>query len=159
MGHLGMDKPGGAARPGSSRHLIRCRLHGGSLGVTAANSGELIRQLERGFSFKTLRALESRSGIVVARIAAIIGIPERTLARRKASGRLTPDESERLLRISGVFEDAVDLFEGDVAAAVKWLNTPSRALGHQAPLVFSRTELGAREVEHLIGRLEHGVFS
>ena len=42
---------------------------------------------------------------------------------------MTPEESERLLRISAVFEDAVDLFEGDVAAAVNWLTTPRKALG------------------------------
>lgn len=154
-----MDKAGTTARPDASRHRIRFRLHGSSLGVTAANPGQLIRQVERGFSYKTLRALESRSGIAASRIASIIGVPERTLARRKASGRLTPDESERLLRISAVFEDAVDLFEGDVTAAVHWLTTPKRALGNQPPLAFSRTELGAREVENLIGRLEHGVFS
>jgi putative toxin-antitoxin system antitoxin component (TIGR02293 family) len=159
MGQLGLNKPAGSARAGPSRHQVRFRLHGGSLGVTAASSTELIRQVERGFSFKTLQALESRSGIVVARIASIIGIPERTLARRKASGRLSPDESERLLRISAVFEDAVDLFEGDVAAAVNWLTAPRRALGNQPPLNYSRTELGAREVENLIGRLEHGVFA
>jgi uncharacterized protein (DUF2384 family) len=41
--------------------------------------------------------MESHAGISVARIAAIIGIPERTLARRKTEGRLTSDESERPL--------------------------------------------------------------
>jgi putative toxin-antitoxin system antitoxin component (TIGR02293 family) len=115
--------------------------------------------LERGFSFKTLHVLESRSGLALSRLASVIGIPERTLARRKASGRLTSEESERLLRISAVFEDAVDLFEGDVAAAVNWLTTPRKALGDRPPLAYARTEPGAREVENLIGRLEHGIFS
>src|SRR5205823_5946628 len=159
MAHRGVDKSADRVRHGSSRQPLRFRLHGGSLGVRAANSGELIRQVERGFTFKTLRALESRSGLEAVHIASIIGIPERTLARRKASGRLTADESERLLRIAAVFEDAVDLFEGDVANAVKWLTTPRKALGNQPPLPHSRTELGAREVENLIGRLEQGIFS
>jgi putative toxin-antitoxin system antitoxin component (TIGR02293 family) len=134
-------------------------LRGSSLGLSAANSAELIRQLERGFSFKTLHVLESRSGLTLSRLASVIGIPERTLARRKASGKLTPEESERLLRISAVFEDAVDLFEGDVRAAVNWLTTPRKALGGRPPLSYARTEPGAREVENLIGRLEHGIFS
>ena len=95
----------------------------------------------------------------LSKLAATIGIPERTLARRKVSRRLTPNESERLLRISAIFEDAVDLFEGDVAAAVNWLSTPRKALGDRAPLAYARTEPGAREVENLIGRLEHGIFS
>jgi putative toxin-antitoxin system antitoxin component (TIGR02293 family) len=159
MGDLGLNRPAGSARPGSSRQPLRFRLQGNSLGLTAANSAELIRQLERGFSFKTLHALETRSGLALSRLASIIGIPERTLARRKASGKLTPEESERLLRISAVFEGAVDLFEGDVAAAVNWLTSPRKTFGDRAPLAYARTELGAREVENLIGRLEHGIFS
>jgi putative toxin-antitoxin system antitoxin component (TIGR02293 family) len=159
MGDLGLNRPARPPRPGSSRQTFRFRLHGASLGLRAANSAELIRQLERGFPFKTLHALESRSGLALSRLASIIGIPERTLARRKASGKLTPEESERLLRISAVFEDAVELFEGDVPAAVNWLNVPRKALGDRPPLSYARTEPGAREVENLIGRLEHGIFS
>jgi putative toxin-antitoxin system antitoxin component (TIGR02293 family) len=134
-------------------------VHGGSLGLTAANPAELINQLERGFSYRTLQTLESKSGMALSKIASVIGIPERTLARRKVSGKLTPDESERLLRVSAIFEDAVDLFEGDVSAAVTWLSTPRKALGDREPLAYARTEPGAREVENLIGRLEHGIFS
>jgi putative toxin-antitoxin system antitoxin component (TIGR02293 family) len=159
MGDLDLNSPGGVLRPGSSRQTVRFRLHGSSLGLTAANSAELIRQLERGFSFKTLLALESRSGLTLPRLGTVIGIPERTLARRKASGKLTTDESERLLRIAGIFEDAVNLFEGDVPAAVTWLTAPRKALGDRPPLSYARTEPGAREVENLIGRLEHGIFS
>jgi putative toxin-antitoxin system antitoxin component (TIGR02293 family) len=149
----------GSARRSSARRSIRSRLRGTALGLTAANPAELIRQLERGFSFKTMEALESRSGVALSQLATVIGIPGRTLARRRVSRRLTPEESERLLRISSVFEAAVDLFEGDAAAAVNWLNTPRKALGDRTPLAYARTEPGAREVENLIGRLEHGIFS
>ncbi len=159
MGDLGLNRPDGASRPSSSRHSLRFRSRGNVLGLTAANAPELIQQLERGFPFKTLQALESRSGLSLSRLAAVIGIPERTLARRKVSRKLTPEESERLLRISTVFEDAVNLFEGDVPAAVNWLTTPRKALGDRSPLAYARTEPGAREVENLIGRLEHGIFS
>jgi putative toxin-antitoxin system antitoxin component (TIGR02293 family) len=132
---------------------------GDLLGLKAESFPALIRLLERGFAYHALQTMESRSGISVARLAEILGIPERTLARRKTSGRLSPDESERLLRISRVFEMALDLFEGDAPSALKWLTTPRKVLDHQAPLSYSRTELGAREVENLIGRLEDGVFS
>ena len=83
----------------------------------------------------------------------------RTLARRKSKGKLSPDESERLLRLSRVFELAVDLFEGDNAAALRWLTSPRKALEGNTPLAYARTEVGAREVENLIGRMEHGVFA
>jgi putative toxin-antitoxin system antitoxin component (TIGR02293 family) len=157
--HRHPNSSSGTFRLSSSRRSVQSRLRGTALGLSAANPAELIRQLERGFSFKTLQVLESRSGVALSQLATVIGIPERTLARRRVSRRLTPEESERLLRISSVFEAAVDLFEGDAAAAVNWLNTPRRALGDRTPLAYARTEPGAREVENLIGRLEHGIFS
>lgn len=135
------------------------RIPGAMLGVHADTFSELIRKVEHGFSYHALESMEDRSGVPVAQLAAIIGIPERTLARRKVAGRLTSDESERLLRVSAVFEKALELFEGDRAAALKWLTTRRKALDRQSPLMYSRTELGAREVENLIGRLEHGVFT
>lgn len=138
---------------------ISSHLPGSTLGLRAASSRELIRQLDRGFSFSAMESLESRSGIALSEIASLIGLAPRTFARRKASGRLSSDESEKLLRISAVFEQAVELFEGDRAGALRWLTTPKRTLQDQTPLAYSRTELGAREVENLIGRLEQGVFS
>lgn len=134
-------------------------LPGKALGLQAHSSGELIRQLGRGFSFSAMRALEARSGISLAQIASLIGLPPRTFARRKASGRLSSEESEKLLRLSAVFEQATSLFEGNHARALQWLTTPKKALENETPLEYSRTEVGAREVENLIGRLDHGVFA
>jgi putative toxin-antitoxin system antitoxin component (TIGR02293 family) len=138
---------------------LRPALPGRALGLKASSSGELIRQVRRGFSFRSLLDLQTRVGIPLAEIASIIDLPPRTLARRKSSGRLSADESEKLLRLSAVFEQAVDLFEGNQANALKWLTAPKKELENETPLDYSRTELGAREVEDLIGRLEHGVFS
>jgi putative toxin-antitoxin system antitoxin component (TIGR02293 family) len=137
----------------------RFRRRGASLGLSASNISDLMQQIERGFAFEVLLRLEANSGVSLALLASVIGIPERTLARRKAAGRLEPDESERLLRVSNLFEKCVELFEGDVTAAVNWLTSPKKALNHQSPLLFARTELGAREVEDLIGRVGDGVFS
>ena len=139
-------------RESATLRAVRFKARGSSLGITAASMNELISQVERGFSFKALRKLESHSGMPLSVIASIIGIPERTLARRRTSGKLTSGESERLLRVSAVFEKAVELFEGNVEAAVKWLTTSQKALGHNVPLAYARTDLGAREVENLIGR-------
>src|SRR5882762_2735736 len=119
---------------------------GSSLGLGASSASEWIEQIDRGLSFQALQALESNSGITLHLLASVIGIPERTLARRRSAGKLAPEESERLLRISNIFEKCVELFEGDVTTAVHWLTSPRQALSRQTPLAFSRTELGAREV-------------
>lgn len=143
----------------SAGKTVRAQLPGQSLGLAAATSGDLIRQVGRGFSFRAMHALETRSGIPLTQIAEIIGTPPRTLARRKAAGRLSADESEKLLRLSAVFENALELFDGDRSEALTWLASPKRELDNQTPLDYARTEVGAREVENLIGRLEYGVFS
>ncbi len=69
------------------------------------------------------------------------------------------DESDRLYRLPAVFRRAVDLFGGNVAAAHGWFTCPCRGLGGATPLEMTRTGVGAWEVENLIGRLEHGVFT
>jgi putative toxin-antitoxin system antitoxin component (TIGR02293 family) len=148
-----------AGNPVPRRRQMQGGTRGSSLGLTATQTVDLVRQIEAGLPYKALLSLAATSGLSVASIASTLGIPQRTLARRRVAGRFAPNESERLLRISTLFEKAVELFEGDVAGAVTWLTSPKRALGRQTPLAYLRTEPGAREVEALIGRLEDGVFS
>ena len=118
-----------------------------------------LRQVQKGFHYESLLRFHKQSGIPIGTIADLVQLPQRTLMRRKAKGRLRPDESERLLRISGVFEKASELFEGDAEHARRWLTSPNKELDNISPLDFARTEIGAREVEDLIGRLAHGVFT
>ncbi|MDE3181495.1 MAG: DUF2384 domain-containing protein [Acidobacteriota bacterium] len=138
---------------------VRFKTRGSSLGLEPSGTAGLVRRVERGLPFKAFVQFCSQTGLSASRIANVLGIPERTLARRKSADRLAPDESERLLRLSLIFEKAVNLFEGRPHRAVEWLTRPKRSLGGESPLDYSRTELGAREVENLLGRLEHGVFS
>jgi len=148
-----------AAARADRRGPVHYRIRGSSLGFSSLGTDELIKAVQRGFSFKALESFAAETGLPLATVASMIQIPERTFARRKASRRLSPDESERLLRVSTIFEKAVGLFEGDVTEAIEWLTKPKKALGDKVPLSYSRSELGAREVENLIGRLEHGVFT
>jgi putative toxin-antitoxin system antitoxin component (TIGR02293 family) len=67
-------------------------------------------------------------------------------------------ESERLFRLACLYDKAVEVFE-DPQMARKWLKEPSWALGDVTPLRYADTELGAQEVEDLLGRIEHGVFT
>ena len=48
---------------------------------------------------------------------------------------------------------------GDDALADEWLRSPNPALGDAIPIRMIRTDLGGREVEAVLGRIEHGVFS
>jgi putative toxin-antitoxin system antitoxin component (TIGR02293 family) len=93
----------------------------------------------------------------MSHLAELIRVPTRTLARRKEAKRLEPEESDRLLRLSRIVGLALRLFEGELSETRRWLMTPHSALGDETPLRMAATEIGAREVEHLIGRLEHGI--
>jgi putative toxin-antitoxin system antitoxin component (TIGR02293 family) len=145
-------------RPGEPRRRKGGVSLGTSLGLPALGIGALIEEIQTGLPFKVLVSFSSESGISISETASVIEVSERTLARRRLAGRFSPEESERLLRLSNVFERALGFFEGDVKAAVAWLRSPNRALGHKTPFTYARTEIGARQVEDLIGRLEHGVF-
>src|SRR5437879_4106021 len=100
----------------------RARAGGRSLGITASDLRGLISRVEAGFPFGAIERFQEVSGLALGSIAGLVLIPERTLARRRATGKLSPDESERLLRIATVFEKGVDLFEGDLVSARRWLS-------------------------------------
>ena len=53
---------------------------------------------------------------------------------------------------------AVEVLESEPGAA-QWLQTPIQALGWKSPLALAQTSVGLREVENVLGRIEHGVFS
>jgi len=130
-----------------------------SIGVRVSDTQALIERVEKGFTYGAFENLLGLLDLTSTELADLLQIPRRTLTRRKRAGRFVTDESERLLRLSRVLDAAVELFEGDRNRAVKWLRSPSRALNGEAPLDMAKTEIGAHEVENLIGRLEYGVFS
>ena len=103
-----------------------------------------------------LDRLRADLGVSNEELADILGIPTRTLARR--TDRFKPSESERLLRIGSAWAKALAVLE-EPSAARRWMTQPKRALGGLTPLRCCDTEIGAREVESLLGRIEHGVFS
>jgi putative toxin-antitoxin system antitoxin component (TIGR02293 family) len=126
-------------------------------GTAAGSTLKQVRDaLRLGAPRNAFDRLRSDLGVSSEELAEILGIPTRTLARR--TERFKPDESERLLRVGSVVQKARDVLE-DPAAARRWMTQPKIALGGLTPLRCCDTELGAREVEALLGRIEHGVFS
>lgn len=129
------------------------------LGLDAFDLPVLLRLIDKGLSWKTLQRFVRNTGLTLEQVADLIDIPSRTLARRKVEERLTSQESDRLFRAARIYGRALELFEGDRDAATEWLTDPNTALGGVPPIQIARTEMGATEVDHLIGRIEHGIFS
>ena len=57
-----------------------------------------------------------------------------------------------------VLEKAAKIL-GDREKALRWFDTANRALGGKAPRAFLETEQGLRQIEEVLGRIEHGVYS
>ncbi|MBE0643923.1 MAG: DUF2384 domain-containing protein [Bacteroidetes bacterium] len=131
---------------------------GKSLGLKLRNTAAVIDRLKAGLTIEEFEHLCEAMDLSPQRLTAAAGIAPRTFARRKREGVLQPDESERVFRISALFDIAVEVF-GDIDTARRWFNEPLRTLHGHAPLDYTETEPGAREVEDILGRLEHGVFS
>ena len=129
------------------------------LGLDTFDLPAFLKLMGDGFTWKTLQRFARNTGLSLKQLAEWISVPKRTLARRKASGRLLPEESDRLARAARLYGRALGLFDGDASAATQWFLGRNTALGGVPPIEFSRTEAGAIEVEHVIGRAEHGVFS
>ena len=129
------------------------------LGIPAPDTSTLIRRVREGFPFATVERLQQAFALSTDEIVTLLQIPTRTMTRRRESGRLKADESDRLLRAARLMHQAAALFNNDPAAAKTWMTTPQRGLGGAVPLQLASTEIGAREVEDALGRIEDGVFA
>jgi putative toxin-antitoxin system antitoxin component (TIGR02293 family) len=127
------------------------------LGLRTYEPLRIYAQVRAGLAYAAFERLQRNAGLTTKALADLAGIPARTLARRKSDGRFDPEESDRLLRVARLVGAALDLFEGDVDETRRWLGAEQIALGGHVPLALMRTDVGAREVEQLIGRLEHGI--
>ena len=132
-------------------------MHVQSIGIRSKNIDDLILKIEKGLPISSFEKLKKKLGVSDNFLSQIVNIPKRTLTRRKQQGRLNTQESEKVLRVARLYDRALEVFE-DTEAAEKWLKEPARGLGNASPLNYAKTELGAREVERLLTRIEHGIF-
>ena len=86
-------------------------------------------------------------------------VPKRTLARRKAANEpLTIEETDKALRLERIAVQAERVF-GDADKAHRWLRKAKRELKGETPLAWLASEAGARAVEEMLFRIEHGIFA
>jgi len=118
----------------------------------------LIPAIRHGLSVQELSDLQTSLDVPIERLAPMLGLSKATLHRRKTGKRLGVAESERIVRFARLMGKASEVMESP-ANARKWLSSPQAGLGGAVPLEFAETEIGAREVEDLLGRIEFGTYS
>ena len=117
-----------------------------------------IGQIHAGLSFRAVQNLQKALDVPMEKVASVLGMSRATLHRRKIQGKIDKEESEKLVRYQRLLKKAEGVF-GDAKAAREWLTNKQAGLGNAVPLEFAKTEIGAREVENLLGRIEYGVYS
>jgi putative toxin-antitoxin system antitoxin component (TIGR02293 family) len=131
-----------------------------ALGTRVRTPFDMADLIETGIPRAVAEHLQERLGLTDVELARALGVSAKTLQRLAArrAGRLTAAQGDRLYRLARLAAMAEGVFES-VDRAQEWLREPQRGLGDRSPLDVMRTEVGAREVEDLLGRIEYGVFS
>jgi putative toxin-antitoxin system antitoxin component (TIGR02293 family) len=118
----------------------------------------LIEAITAGLPAQLARELVRKMGTTMEHMASLLRLNPRTLQRRIDEGVLSLSESERLWELSRLFFRAVAVLESE-PSAVHWFKNPLQVLGGETPLSYARTTVGVRELENILGRIEHGVYS
>ena len=134
-------------------------LGGESLKKRMRNGLDLVRAVEGGLPASTVRRVSAYVGRTPAEVnqVARLVVARATLERRLRAGeRLSVEESERAERVARVMALAEQVLES-AEEARDFLFSPHALLGGQAPIALVRTDLGARQVEDLLWKLEYSL--
>lgn len=126
--------------------------------LEALPQSELIQAVSAGLPAHLARELAKCLELSMEDMAGLLRMNPRTFQRRLGEGSLDLNESERLWQLARLFHRAEEVLESHVAA-IHWFKNPIAALGWATPLAYARTIVGLRELENLLGRIEHGVYS
>lgn len=115
--------------------------------------------IEAGVPMRSAEALKASMAISDGLFARLLGISEKTLSRSRAGrARLDAVASDRLFRVARIVALAIEVLE-DEQRAVQWLKRGQIGLGGRIPLSLLTTDAGRDEVEKLLMRIEHGVYT
>jgi len=129
-----------------------------ALGRNLASQRDLCEAIRQGFRPAVVEELMRSSGLTLKELAEALDLSPRSLQRRRRSGRLARFESDRLYRLARIVALAQHNL-GNRESASRWLKRANRALGGVAPISAMDTELGARLVEDVLGRIAYGGIS
>ncbi len=108
--------------------------------------------------FAALDRLSQKLRMERRRRMEILGLSQRTAARRKKQGCLEPEEGDRLLRVARILEDAARIF-GSEEKASRWLNAAHPAFGDAVPVELLDSDAGAQLVRDELVRIDYGDFA
>ena len=120
---------------------------------------KLFDLLSNGFKYQSLNVVFELGLLSKSEFQKYTDIAPATLDRRRRSGVLNTDESDKVYRLLRLIDAAQQLFSSDFDGAIKWLKTPARGLANRMPIEMIRTSAETESVLDFTGRIMHGVIS
>ena len=132
------------------------RLESEILGLPVKTERDLVTEIRKGIPAICILQIE-RLGFNKVTVIKTIG-PRTTIERKiRSNSRLTPAQSNRLLRMVRIIGQANDTF-GNPDKARQWLERETTMFGaDEAPLSLLDTDQGARLVEARLLQISHGM--
>ncbi|CAN5681379.1 hypothetical protein BH23GEM3_BH23GEM3_08080 [soil metagenome] len=126
------------------------------LGSDIRSQLDFVALIEQGLPVATADELARLGELSDAELGEIV--PRRTLSHARSRGRLSPEQSDRVVRAAGLYTRAHAVF-GNRDKANRWVKRANRALEGKTPLSLLRTSSGTDLVETLLDRIAYGVYS
>ena len=115
-----------------------------------------VKAIRAGLPARAFVGVADALNLTVDQLAGILGVSPRTIRdQRKKLARLSSENTEKLVRIVRVQQQARKVFSTDEAAS-DWLTSPAPALEGAKPIDLLDTDLGAREVEGILNGIAYG---
>jgi len=115
-----------------------------------------VAAVRAGLPYAALEHVRERLDASDALLARALGGSTRTLHRRRETGTLTTDESDRLVRLAEIVALAGQALDG-ADRAQAWLREPHALLGGASPLDHMDTVTGMEEVKTMLYHIEYGM--
>jgi len=152
-------KPWGGAAKGAMTGVIKWHIFGATGHAQKNfNPGDVIKFVNMGLPIAELEDLRAGYDLPMEKLVSRIGLSKTTLHRRKDTGRLDAGMSDRVVRFARLLGKAGSVL-GSTENGRRWLMSEQLGLGGAVPLDYAGTEVGAREVEDLLTRIDYGVYS
>lgn len=116
--------------------------------------------ISHGFPAKCAIHFKELTGFTNLEMSKLLGISEKTFVRWQVKPQklINPVSSDRLFRTAKVMVLAAEVLE-DENEARSWMSEPQIGLDNKRPRELLTTEIGARQVEDLLLRMEHGYLA
>lgn len=115
-----------------------------------------VAAVRAGLPYTALERVQDRLEVSDELFAHVLGISSRTLKRRRKEGRLTTNESDRLVLLAEVTTLATQTFDSTETAR-RWLHEPHSLLGDESPLDHMDTITGIEEVKSMLYHIEYSM--